>query len=52
MEVVKKLGPSAVLAVVGIRASEALGVTNRWYRLGLALAGSFGGIYLATRVKV
>lgn len=50
MDMIKKFGPPAVLAVVGVRASEAIGVSNKWARLGLAVGGAFAGLVIASKV--
>ena len=50
MEVIKKFGPSAVLAVAGIKASELLGATKPWQQVGLAIVGAFGGLFVASKI--
>ncbi len=50
MNTIKKFGPSAVLAVVGVRASEAIGITNPWLRLAAAVAGAGAGLFIASKV--
>lgn len=50
MEIVKKFGPPAVLAVAGVEASKLLGATTRGKQIIFAIAGAFGGILLASKI--
>ncbi len=50
MDIIKKHGPSAVLAVVGMKAAQALGVRSAWGQIAASVAGAFGGILLANKL--
>lgn len=50
MDKIKKFGPPAVLAVAGVKASELVGATNTWVRLGAAIAGAFVGLLIAEKI--
>lgn len=50
MGTISKFGPSAVLAVAGVKASEMLNVTNPIYKIGAAVAGALAGLVIASKL--
>lgn len=50
MDILKKFGPPAVLAVAGVEASKLVGATTRGKQILFAIAGAFAGIVVASKI--
>lgn len=50
MDMLKKFGPSAVLAVVGMKASEIVGFKSPWGQIAGAVGGAFAGLVIASKL--
>ena len=50
MEVIKKFGVPATLAVAGVEASKLLGLAKVWQQIAAAIAGAGVGLFIASKV--
>lgn len=50
MEMIKKFGPGAVLAVAGVKASELVGLTKPWQQIAAAIVGAGLGLFAASKI--
>ena len=50
MDTLKSIGPTAVLAVAGVKASELLGLTKPWQQIVAAIGGAMAGVYVAKKI--
>jgi peptidoglycan/xylan/chitin deacetylase (PgdA/CDA1 family) len=50
MEIVKKFGIPATLAVAGVKASELAGFAKPWQQIASAILGAGFGLFIASKV--
>jgi len=50
MEIAKKFGVPATMAVAGMKASELAGFSKAWQQIAAAIVGAGIGLYIASKV--